>query len=270
VDRTAWQQTNLDFADAALAERTAITHVVPLLTAAETARLISAWFIVRKGHQWRLRYRPTHAGDRGIPLRAQLHDLRDAGHLTKVTPVIYEPETTAFGGPRAMRLAHRLWHVDSRNLLTSPPPAHTRELSILFCATMMRAAGLDWYEQGDIWARVADHRDPADPAPTESQRDNVHRLLVVDPASLTHPGAPLAGETAWLDAFAAAGAALRRTHDSGQLLRGLRDVLAHHVIFAWNRRGIPAHEQAVLATTARDCIFGPRLADRPIAEPAAA
>jgi thiopeptide-type bacteriocin biosynthesis protein len=274
VDTSVWQQANLTFADPALAERTAVTHVIPILTAAETHRLISAWFVVRKGHQWRLRYLPTHAAARPTTkLRGQLHHLCRSGHLTTVTHVIYEPETIAFGGPRAMRLAHRLWHLDSRHLLTPPPaqPRHTRELSILQCTAMMRAAGLDWYEQGDVWARAADHRDPADPTRNEALHDAVRRLLVVDPASLTHAGAPLAAATTWIDAFATTGAALRRTHDSGHLLRGLRDVLTHHVIFTWNRRGLPDQDQAAFAAAARDVIFGPQPPGRlPLSETAAA
>ena len=259
MDSSSWQQANLEFADPALAESTAVARVIPILTAAEANRRISAWFVVRKGHQWRLRYLPTHARDNTTTkLHNQLAGLCRSGALTKIIQVIYEPEATAFGGPRAMRLAHRLWHLDSRHLLTSTPqqPRRTRELSILQCAVMMRAAGLDWYEQGDVWSRIADHRDHTGSTRTPTLHDAVQRLLAVDPASLTHAGAPLAAATTWIDAFTTTGAALRRAHDSGQLLRGLREVLTHHVIFAWNRRGLPDQDQATLAATAREVIFG--------------
>lgn len=259
MDSSAWQQANLEFADPALAESIAVARVMPILTAAEANRLISAWFIVRKGHQWRLRYLPTHASDNApAKLRSQIVTLCRSESLTKVTQAIYEPETTAFGGPRAMRLAHRLWHLDTRHLLTPTPrqPRRTRELSILQCTAMMRAAGLDWYEQGDVWARTAAHRGHAEPTRTKTLHDAVQRLLVVDPASLTHAGAPLAAATTWIDAFTTTGAALRRTHDSGQLQRGLREILTHHVIFAWNRRGMPDNDQATLAATACEVIFG--------------
>ena len=58
-----------------------------------------------------------------------------------MTAVVYEPETTAFGGPRAMRLAHRLWHLDSHHLLASATlrPRRTRELPLLLCTAMMAA-----------------------------------------------------------------------------------------------------------------------------------
>ncbi len=259
MNTVRWQQANLTFTDPGLAEQAANTHVMPILTAAEQERLISAWFIVRKGHQWRLRYLPTRTSTHpATGIRDRLDTLKPSGHLTKVTHVIYEPETTAFGGPRAMRLAHRLWHRDSRPLLASKQrPRYTREVSIMLCTAMMRAAGLDWYEQGDVWTRVADHREPANPARIDALRNAVQHLLHAHPAGLTRPGGPLAAETSLLDAFAVTGAALRRVHENGQLCRGLREVLTHHVIFMWNRRGIPEHEQAALAATASDVIFGP-------------
>ena len=38
---------------------------------------------------------------------------------------------------------------------------------------------------------------------------------------------------------------------AGQLYRGLRDVLAHHLIFAWNRAGLPYMTQSVIAGAAK-------------------
>ena len=248
--------------------------MIPILLRADDTRLISAWFIVRKGTHWRLRYLPTRTGSAHTHITDCLTALHQAGHLTDVVEAVYEPEVHAFGGHRAMRIAHRLWHLDSRHLFTPPPrqprPARTRELSLLLCAEMLRAAGLDWYEQGDVWARAADHRDPADPDHIRHLLDPIRRLLTVAPASLTHAGAPLAVATTWLDAFTTTGKALRRLNDDGHLHRGLRDVLTHHVIFAWNRRGIPDHEQAALASTARTVVFGDDPSITTETEPAAA
>ena len=53
------------------------------------------------------------------------------------------------------------------------------------------------------------------------------------------------------------GSELADLSDSGQLHRGLRDVLAHHVIFAWNRIGLPYATQATLTAAAKTVIFGP-------------
>jgi thiopeptide-type bacteriocin biosynthesis protein len=250
-----WQQTTIGFAEHRDAERIAVAHVIPILTHAENTRAIGAWFVVRKGTHWRLRYRPT-SNSAPTDLTGHLHELRRAGHLTAVTEAVYEPEIHAFGGSQAMTIAHRLWHLDSHHLLTSPPgQPHRRELSMLQCTQLLRSAGLDWYEQGDVWARAAAHRGPVRPDGLQRLRDPIQRLLTVNPACLARAGSwSMAAE--WHAAFTVAGQALRLLHETGHLHRGLRDVLTHHVIFAFNRRGFPDHEQAALAATARTVIFG--------------
>lgn len=261
--RSDWRQINIVFPDPHAAEDVATTHLAPILTEAETRSLITAWFFVRKGC-WRLRYLPTFTPSGAD---AFLHDrialLNHAGHLTAVIPGIYEPESHAFGGTAAMAAAHQLWHQDSRHLLAHAgigEPTRHRELSIILCAALMRAAGLDRYEQGDVWARVAEHRDPPHhPLVNELQRP-MQRLLTVDPASLTRPGAPLATARTWIDAYTTAGATLQCLHYTGQLRRGIREILTHHVIFAWNRRGISGSHQAAMATAAKTLIFGPESA----------
>lgn len=67
---------------------------------------------------------------------------------------------------------------------------------------------------------------------------------------------PLSSASAWLTAFEYAGAALRKQAGEGGLTRGLRAVIAHHVIFHWNRIGLPARIQAKLALAASEVIFG--------------
>jgi thiopeptide-type bacteriocin biosynthesis protein len=165
-----------------------------------------------------------------------------------------------------MDVAHRLWHLDSRHLLTylaattdTPATRLRRELALLLSSTMLRAAGLDWYEQGDVWARVANHRDPPDHSRTDDLRalqSPVRRLMSVDINSLARSDAPLTAIADWAAAYTAAGRDLARLASDGLLRRGLRDTLAHHVIFAANRLGLPAAVQAVLATTASTVVFG--------------
>jgi thiopeptide-type bacteriocin biosynthesis protein len=254
-----WRQVTITFADPDTAEQVAIAQLGPILAEAEARGLITTWFYMRKG-DWRLRYLPapgTSAADRY--LAGELERLSRTGSTRRPIPGIYEPETHAFGGPKAMGTAHRLWHHDSRHLLSRSSDGHQRhrELSIMLCAAMMRAANLDWYEQGDVWARVADHREPPDQPRVQSLHAAVKRLLTVDPASLTRTGAALAACRTLLEAYDAAGADLGRLNRAGELCRGLRATLAHHVIFAWNRRGIPGQHQAALATAAKTVIFGP-------------
>lgn len=255
-----WRQTTITFPDPHAADHVAITQLAPILTEAETRQLLTAWFYVRKD-AWRLRYLPASTtAEADHYLTGQLDHLRHDRHISAAVPGIYEPETHAFGGTTAMHAAHQLWHHDSRHLLTpatGKTSARHRELSIMLAAAMMRAAGLDWYEQGDVWACVADHRDPPEPAAVGTLLPSVKRLLTVDTASLMHQGAPLAAAGTWCDAYIAAGDTLNRLNRTGRLRRGLRAILAHHVIFAWNRRSIPGLHQAALATAAKTTILGP-------------
>lgn len=48
---------------------------------------------------------------------------------------------------------------------------------------------------------------------------------------------------------------LRRLQGDGCLTRGLRAIIAHHTIFAWNRLGIPAPAQAAIAQASKEVIL---------------
>jgi thiopeptide-type bacteriocin biosynthesis protein len=262
----SWRQINVTFFDWDKAEHTAVTHLAPLLASAEADLLITSWFFMRKIPCWRLRYVPRSSRAFAY-MRRHLDDLQQQGHIANVTELVYEPEVHAFGGVEAMQCAHDLFHLDSRHLLAylaSSPRIQRRELSILLCTIMMRAARLDWYEQGDVWARVAEHRDLPARIPTE-QRDtletSVRRLMSVDITALLHDGA-LKFAAEWSEAFSTTGRDLDALAARGRLQRGLRAVLAHHVIFAWNRLGMPYTAQAILAHTAKHIVFG-READQP-------
>jgi thiopeptide-type bacteriocin biosynthesis protein len=265
-DAHPWCQVNIAFPEWASAEPTAVAKLAPQLCAAEADGLIDAWFFVRKHPCWRLRYRP--ATGTGPPARIEQHldELTASQHISGWTRAVYEPEVHAFGGTEAMAAAHRLFHHDSRCVLaylhcaSQAGTRHRREISVMLCSILMRSAAQDWYEQGDIWARVASHRD----LPTGHGHDTpatfqaaVHRLMSVDAESQMRQGAPLAHTATWADAYTAAGRDLAGLAAAGLLHRGLRDVLAHHVIFAWNRLGLPYTAQAILAATATTVVFGP-------------
>lgn len=261
---SAWRQINVAFADWQAAERTAVTHLAPLLATTEHKQLVSAWFFIRKSPCWRIRYLPRCGDQRADTyLRHRLDDLARAGCIDAVTNVVYEPEVHAFGGADGMACAHRLFHDDSRHLLAHLADtgrgggAHRRELSILLCTTMLRAAGLDWYEQGHVWALVAEHRDAPPPDRVNEVQASMRRLLSVDATTVMRNGQPLGFAAGWAAAFAAAGRQMADLAAGGLLHRGLRAILAHHVIFVWNRHGLPAAAQSVLAHTAQQVVFGP-------------
>jgi thiopeptide-type bacteriocin biosynthesis protein len=261
MNSPTWCQANVAFPDWERAEIVALAQLAPLLLAAEGEAALTAWFLVRKRPCWRVRYLPA-AGtqDRiGPGLDALIAD----GYISGWTPIVYEPEVYAFGGADAMASAHRLFHRDSRSMvdhLQGDAGRHRRETSLMLCSLLMRSAGLDWYEQGDVWARVGAHR-ALSPDTERNSRDRlhaaVHRLISVNAEDLMRTGGTLAHAADWAHAYTDAGRELAHLASSGQLHRGLRDVLAHHVLFAWNRIGLPYATQSALAAAAKTVIFGP-------------
>ncbi|GAB3977746.1 hypothetical protein GCM10029978_068400 [Actinoallomurus acanthiterrae] len=256
MEETSWKQVNIAYpgSDSHQRERHAIGHLAPILPDAEADGLITSWWFIRKGH-WRVRYLLTeqaHAHDRSDPL----HPLLTTG--VTWTDDIYEPEIHAFGGPASMDAAHALFHHDSRHLLTflHDDPTDRREHSLVLCTALMRAAELDWNEQGDVWARLAEQRaglpgQPSGPDPQvwASFTSDVRHLLLGTARADTIAGG-------WLTAFEDTGRALLTLRENGELTRGLRTVIALHVIFHWNRIGLPATTQATLAQAAKEAIFG--------------
>ncbi|MGH3694844.1 MAG: thiopeptide-type bacteriocin biosynthesis protein [Pseudonocardiaceae bacterium] len=203
MDPFLWRQVNVAFSDWASAEHSALAHLSPLLATAEAEGLVACWFFIRKAPCWRVRYLPgVHAAAAQAYFHRHLEDLKSKRHVDNVTEVVYEPETHAFGGTGGMLSAHRLFHLDSRYLLAYlidtqrlPGNGHRRELSIILCSTLLRTARLDWYEAGDVWARVADHRELPEQIPANrlhTLQADLRRLMSVDTASLVREGSPLA------------------------------------------------------------------------------
>lgn len=250
-----WWQANLEFTDWNNAEDT-VRRLLPHLGGPECG-----WWFIRKYPCWRLRLQPRGHGHRAR-LETALNDLTDQGVLAGWNPVVYEPETAAFGGPAGMDAAHALFHADAALALRFPEglPLRRHEVSLVLCSALLTGAGLEWYEQGDVWARVAAER----PLPNgeeervEKLAADVEKRLRLDttpdsplfsPGGLLHPCARTAA------AFRECGTTLDHAARTGDLQRGLRAVLAYHVIFHWNRHGLPGRPQALLAEAARSAIL---------------
>jgi len=265
-EASGWWQAYLQFVDWSTAEQAAADAIVPLLSRAEETGLVSNWWFMRKHPCWRLRLRPGSDGhamrDR---LAAAFDDLVADGRIARWWTGIYEAETAAFGGREAMEAAHELFCADSRAVICLVRDGGLglgrRELSLLLCSILMRAAGLEWYEQGDTWHRVAQERPLPEDVPLAkltSMAGDLKQLIVADTAldgPLLSADAPLASAAAWADAFRQAGRALGEATRAGTLRRGLREVLSYLVIFHWNRLGLPTRTQSILAWAARTAIL---------------
>ncbi len=269
---TSWRQLYLRFADWQRADQIAAAHLLPLLDDAERRGQISAWWFMRKHPCWRLRLHPSQPGS-STGIEARLDELAADGQLDAWWSGVYEPETAAFGGGAAMDIAHALFAADSRGVLELVVAGRTglgrRELSLLLVCALLRGAGLEWYERGDLFDRVCVERPLPHDVPAEkltALSDNLATLLRTDTAPdgpLFGSGGPVAAQTRWADACGSAGRALADANRIGQLRRGLRDILSYHVIFHWNRLGLPARTQALLAHAARQAVLGPAVPLRP-------
>ncbi|GAA4101148.1 thiopeptide-type bacteriocin biosynthesis protein [Actinomadura miaoliensis] len=271
----AWYQTRIQFARWDSAEHIAATHLASGLDELQEAQLATAWWFIRKAPCWRLRVLPAPASrtDMKASVGTILDKLLAEGLIEQWWETIYEPESAAFGGPAAMELAHALFHADSRGILdyalrpttASGSTIGRRELSILLCSALLRGAKLDWFEQGDVWHRVAQLRPLPREAPTwrlPELATGLRSLMGADTrptGPLFAPDKPLAFAASWIATFDLAGRALGEAATSGSLTRGLRDILAHHVIFHWNRLGLSVRTQSILARAARDTVLNPML-----------
>ncbi|WP_018543781.1 methyltransferase, FxLD system [Streptomyces sp. LaPpAH-108] len=253
-----WQQHNITFFDREIARRTIVECLGPALIAAEADGQLTGWWFMNK-QPWPLRY----LADKPSPaIESLLSDLIGDGAVVSCLPCVYEPETDTFGGPEAMEAAHGLFHSDSRHLVTyQPGPKHLgrRETAVLLASVMMRGAGLDWFEQGDVWAKVAALRPTANPPTPERAPElapAMRKLMAVDAHSLCRPGGPLHTHEEWVTAFDRVGATLANLAARGALTRGLRAVIAHHVIFHANRAGLLREDQSALYDIAREAVMG--------------
>ncbi|WP_329251317.1 methyltransferase, FxLD system [Streptomyces canus] len=253
-----WQQHNITFGDRESAQRAIVERIASVLFAAERDGQLTGWWFMNK-QPWPLRYR---ADEPSPAVEALLSDLVQDGTAVSWLPYLYEPETHAFGGTQAMGVAHDLFHKDSRHLLTYQPGSEQlgrRETAVLLASVMMRAAGLDWFEQGDVWVRVAALRPTSGLLPSARAAElapAMRKLMTVDAQSLCRPNGPLAEHNEWVASFEWAGTALADLAGRGALTRGLRAVIAHHLIFHANRAGLLRVDQSAMSNIAREVIMG--------------
>jgi protein-L-isoaspartate(D-aspartate) O-methyltransferase len=251
-------QILIQWADWTAAEDLVAHGLGPALERARDEGLVPTWWFVRKRPHWRLRY--TGGPPARQFLDTELERLHAEGAVTRWVHGIYEPETGAFGGAAGMALAHAVFCEDSRHLLaylgrrsaTSGTELGPRELALLLGSAFLRGARLDWFEQADVWAKITALRTRPQPFRAEEQLlSSARTLMTLNPRPIADSG-PLRHTSDWAQVFTAAGAALADLAAQGRLSRGLRTVCAHHLIFAFNRWGLPYRDQHILSTTARE------------------
>lgn len=253
-----WYQLRIQFSDWNSAESVGATQLGPHLDRLQARGAAAEWWFLRKYPCWRLRLR----GANTAAINGMLDELTAAGALTRWWSAVYEPEVAAFGGAAGMNAAHDLFCADSRGILDyirqAEPGLGRRELSILLISALSRAAGLDWFEQGDVFNRVSHLRPPptaADATRVAALAENVRTLLAIPTPADSAPFAPdgpASYATPWLTAFESAGHELGRAAADGKLERGIRAVLTHVVIHHWNRIGLSATTQGILARAASE------------------
>jgi protein-L-isoaspartate(D-aspartate) O-methyltransferase len=81
-------------------------------------------------------------------------------------------------------------------------------------------------------------------------------VLALLTAASDAAGSPLHTRPDWGSSFEDAGRKLAELASRGILARGLRAVLAHHLLFLFNRHGVSAADQYTLAAAARQAVFG--------------
>lgn len=267
---TDWVQLYLHYTDWTNTDTTFVTHVLPILEKAAADGAIDGWWYTRKHPCWRLRLHLSQRGAEPV-IEDAFNQLVTNRHLNRWWRGIYEPESAAFGGETAMAAAHHLFVTDSREIQQlrhrNDLSLRPRELSILLSTIMLRAAKLEWYEQGDVWHRVItdEHRDTLGNTPTgriDSLSQQISPLLLADTNVLTRPTGPLAQVNTWATAFHTAGKTLADAVQQGTLQRGIRQVLAYHIIFHWNRLGLSLQGQSALAAAAKTAILHNESADR--------
>lgn len=264
AEPSGWHQANIRFTDYPTGHRIFRAYLLPALRTGP----VGAWWFIRKHPHWRLRYYPApgSAPEDAVHHVAEALDSSVSWNVTaEWSAAPYEPEVTAFGGSEGMVLAHELFHVDSVGVIDYQAAASDQQagldskaVSLLAMTMMMRSAGLEFGEQGDVWGLVEARRPLADDVTAEqvsTMVEPMRRLLLADAQSLLDSEA-LAHVQPWISGLETGGRALERAAAAGDLSLGRRGILARHVIFHWNRMGFTLRQQSIWSRAAREAVLG--------------
>lgn len=267
---SGWHQVNIEFADYPTAELTFLTYLLPPLRQATDTGTVGSWWFVRTYPCWCLRVAPGQeatAEDVSERLVRALDSAVSWGVVKRWWSTLYEPETTAFGGPEGIGIAHDLFHADSvgaLDYLLGTSTADNRILdarttSFLVISHFLRAAGQEWNDLGDVWARVEAKRPLPDDVPMErvtAVAGTLREHLATDTSLTVANTNGLAPYADWTAGMRHGGQALALAGNAGRLGLGIRSILARHILVHWNRMGFTARQQGIWARAAREAILG--------------
>lgn len=264
--QTQWLQVNVLKSETDTDAESTMARLGRVMHQAEKSCLITGWFFVRKSDWWRWRYFPasSRAAEAVTVVNETLNRFQREGEISRWVQVVYEPEIYAFGGFEAMDVAHSLFHRDSRGVIANSQHVHgsslsgqqggVKELSVLLCSALLRGARQEWTEQGDVWAKVSEKRPLRNGDLPEGVSVSTRKLMRADVSATL--AASYGHIRDWLSAFEVAGRDLEALYREGALSRGVRAVLAHHIIFHWNRIGLPQRTQCLLSLAASKAVLG--------------
>jgi len=233
-------------------------------------RLADACFFIHKppGIRWRL-HSPRSSSTADLRRAAASSAARIVG-AERVRCAVYEPQQALFGGPRSMGYVHRSWDADSQLWLGAharsarPLPLSARvDLSFRVLSYVFGALGVVGWEDREVWEhvtvdtgrRLAEH---------EWRRPEVTALAArlagswaaVWPAVAQRRPAAGPPPDPLLREFAdSGGEALAGWYEECLSRPGTRHLLtprraaAYWTVFHWNRTGLPAAHQALIAQT---------------------
>ncbi|GGM33213.1 hypothetical protein GCM10012275_00850 [Longimycelium tulufanense] len=226
--------------------------------------LATNFFFMHKPPGLRVRFQA--APDRYEETRRRIlgwsEELRGHSGVATVLPAVYEPEANLFGGPASMRHVHDLFTVDSLAWLAvhgrdGPEPASTWAVSLLMLRAVFEGLGVEGCEHWDVWDRVRTEtgRRLSTQARTAAGVDDaaprLRRLWDAPDVLLgllpgwaqrvveRHRGEALSVAHGWRSEY----------FQTRQACVGPRRAAAFYVVFHWNRAGLPAARQVLLAET---------------------
>lgn len=257
-----WVQLGVCPAQDASLSRQLLGEIAATGRDALTRGVAQNFFFMRKPPGLRLRFEvnPDVGDEFADLLYEQADSWRADGLIEAVRPGVYEPETVLFGGPESMHYVHALFTVDSlfwltyHSIATPDQPAEPTLVSLPLLRFLLDGLDITGWEDLGVWDQVRTATGRQLPAEADltgfadvfggirrlwyeqsllmEQLDPVRQALLIEHGELLRHGAQR-----WSNGYFA----------SRSATLGPRAAAAYYVVFFWNRAGLSAIEQAMVA-----------------------